>query len=901
MKTTKIQGLTSNQVLESRRKYGVNVLTPPKKQSLFLCFLEKFKDPLIVILCIAGFLSLSLALFEIFLLNESSRVIVEPIGIFFAIILSTGLAFFFEAKANKEFSLLNQVSDDEKVVVLRNGKQQQIAKKDVVVGDIVFLNIGDEIPADGQLLKASDLKIDESSLTGELICNKTTKSELFSPHATYPSDYVLRGTKVMEGHGIFRVEKVGDATENGKVYEDVQMDTSIKTPLNEQLEQLSRWITYVSYVLALLIVIGRCFMYLHTPEGWIGISGAEEWTKFAIYCLQSIMLAVTLIVVAVPEGLPMAVTLSLAYSMRAMLKTNNLVRKMHACETMGAVTVICTDKTGTLTQNKMQVVDSVFEQDVDDIYIYESIALNSTAVLSDDTVIGNPTEGALLYWLKQQDVDYQNIREQAEIIEEVPFSSERKYMATLVRTQDGRRVVYLKGAPEIIQGFCQLSDLQKMQIDSAIENYQNRAMRTLAFAYKCLDKDEVFDKKTFLQTTHFQYVGLVAISDPVREDVPQSVQDCIKAGIRIIIVTGDSPKTAIEIGRNIGIWTKDDNEHNIIEGSDFASLSDDELYKCLPSLKIVARARPSDKKRLVEALQHMGEVVAVTGDGTNDAPAIKAAHVGLSMGAGTSVAKEASDITIIDNSFASIGRAVMWGRSLYRNIQRFIIFQMTVNVAACLVVLAGAFMGKDSPLTVTQMLWVNLIMDSFAAMALASLPPTKEVMSEKPRDRKAHIVNRRMMKQIIGVGGVICILMIGLTWLFEHINITQSSSLIELWNITKSSTLNYDGLSAYELSLFFSIFVFIQFWNLFNAKAYNSGGLALVRPKEWSLHRKFFAICLIIIIGQILIVNFGGDFFSVTPLALEDWLQIILFTLPVALIGEISRGIKMFKNKTKVE
>ena len=871
-------GLTDAEVLESRSKNGVNILTPPEKESLFMRFLEKFGDPLIIILMIAGALSIGISCYEYWGLGQGAGVFFEPIGIFIAILLATGLAFIFELKADKEFALLNQVNDDEPVQVIRNGNAMQIAKKDVVVGDTVILNTGEEVPADGELLEAVSLNIDESTLTGEPICHKTTDSAKFDKDATFPSNHAMRGTKVMEGHGVMRVFAVGDKTENGKVFEAAQIDDSVKTPLNEQLEGLGDLITKVSYGFAAAIIIGRIILYfLNVPE--------FDWVGFSAYFLQTLMVAVTLVVVAVPEGLPMAVTLSLAYSMRRMLKTNNLVRKMHACETMGATTVICTDKTGTLTQNQMQVYKTNFFGEPSDEVLYEGIAVNSTAQLdlsaAKPQVLGNPTEGALLLWLKERGANYAELREKASRIEELPFTTERKYMATVVKSTTGQNILYVKGAPEIIFGMCKnTAGVSKAEIEAQLLEYQNQAMRTLGFAYQELGDKDVAIADGKVVAANLTFLGIVAISDPVRLDVPDAVKDVTDASIKVKIVTCDTPGTAKEIGRQIGLWNDNiDNDRNIITGVEFAELSDKQLKERVGDLKIIARARPMDKKRLVEALQANNEVVAVTGDGTNDAPALKSAHVGLSMGDGTSVAKEASDITIIDNSFSSIGRAVMWGRSLFQNIQRFILFQMTVNVTACFIVLFGAFMGMQSPLTVTQMLWVNLIMDTFAAMALASLPPSASVMKDKPRSREAFIINRPMWKSIIGVGGVFFICLLGLLYYFEHTDIT---SLTEIGKVTMGGN---TGLSGYELSLFFTIFVFLQFWNMFNARAFTTGRSAF--------HFKgcggFALIALVILVGQILIVEFGGQFFNVEPLKFTDWAIIIGGTSVVLWIGEILR------------
>ncbi|MDE7509550.1 MAG: calcium-translocating P-type ATPase, PMCA-type, partial [Muribaculaceae bacterium] len=840
------QGLTAREVEESRIRNGANILTPPAKEPLWKRFLEKFGDPLIIILLIAGALSIGISCYEYWGLDKGAGVFFEPIGIFIAILLATGLAFIFELKADKEFALLNQVNDDEPVQVIRDGNAMQVPKKDVVVGDIVILNTGEEVPADGELLEAVALNIDESTLTGEPICAKTTDPAKFDHDHTFPDNHAMRGTKVMEGHGVMRVFAVGDATENGKVFEAAQIDDSVKTPLNEQLDGLGDLITKISYGFAALIIVGRLIMYFAGGNGF-------DWVEFLAYFLQTLMIAVTLVVVAVPEGLPMAVTLSLAYSMRRMLKTNNLVRKMHACETMGATTVICTDKTGTLTQNQMQVYKADFFGNPDNTVLEEGIAVNSTAQLdlSDEKpqVLGNPTEGALLLWLNKRGVDYSKLREGAKRLEELPFSTERKYMATVVESASGERILYVKGAPEIVFGMCaDTKGVTKKEIDALLLGYQNMAMRTLGFAYQVLKDGDATIADHKVVAKNLQFLGVVAISDPVRADVPEAVNEVLNAGIGVKIVTGDTPGTAKEIGRQIGLWDDfRDGDRNIITGTEFAELSDAQLRERVGDLKIIARARPMDKKRLVEALQANNEVVAVTGDGTNDAPALKAAHVGLSMGDGTSVAKEASDITIVDNSFSSIGRAVMWGRSLFQNIQRFILFQMTVNVAACFIVLAGAFMGTESPLTVTQMLWVNLIMDTFAAMALASLPPSASVMKDKPRSREAFIINRPMWQSIVGVGGIFFLLLLGILYIFEHY---QVNNILELFSfIPQTVDVNNPALTPIELSMFFTIFVFLQFWNMFNARAFETGKSAF----HFKNCSGFVMIALVILIGQIVI------------------------------------------------
>ena len=878
-------GLTAREVAQSRSKYGENVLTPPAKAPLWLQFLDKFRDPLIIILLIAGALSILISCYEYFGLGDGPTVFFEPVGIFVAIMLATGLSFYFEYQADKEFAILNKVNDDEPVEVIRDSNTTLIPRREVVVGDIVIVNTGEEIPADGELIEATLLNVDESTLTGEPMCAKTTVASEFDSQATFPSNHVMKGTKVMEGHGIMRVLAIGDHTEQGKVFEAVQIDNSVKTPLDEQLDGLGRLVAKLSYCVGAGIIIGRILMYF-LSSSYVQF----EWLPFIAYLLQTLMIAVTLVVVSVPEGLPMAVTLSLAYSMRRMLKTNNLVRKMHACETMGATTVICTDKTGTLTHNQMRV-DSLqlYGLDEKSSAVAESMALNSTAQLDFTepdcpSVLGNPTEGALLLWLYEHGTDYRELRENSTIVDQLPFNTERKYMATVVDSalMPGRRILYVKGAPEIVFAMCRTmgEGATRERIENQLLDYQNHAMRTLGFAFQMLDKGDVAISNGRVTATRLHFIGITAIADPVRSDVPDAIKECLDAGINIKIVTGDTPATAREIGRQIGLWNETDSDRNIMTGPEFAAMSDEQLLQRVPELKIIARARPMDKKRLVETLQRLNQVVAVTGDGTNDAPALRAAHVGLSMGDGTSVAKEASDITIIDNSFSSIGKAVMWGRSLYQNIQRFLLFQLTVNVTACLIVLIGAFMGTESPLTVTQMLWINLIMDTFAAMALASLPPSESVMHDRPRDRHAFILTRPMYGEIVGVGALFFVLLFFFLLVFKHADISSLSDMLSLNYLQLFAgfgTLTFwtEGhLTAYELTLLFTIFVMTHFFYLFNARAFETGRSAL----HFGGCKGLLTIVVIIFAGQVLMVETPilQDFFNVVSLSLKDWGTIII-------------------------
>ena len=887
------QGLTKQEVEESRRLHGENILTPPEKASLWSQFLEKFNDPIIKILLVAWLLSMIIA--GVHCWGPEAKgftAFLEPIGIFFAIMLASCVGFFFEMKANKAFDVLNTVNDDTLVKVIREGNICQVTKKEVVVGDIVVLETGEEVPADGYLLEAISLQINESTLTGEPIISKTTNEAEFDHEATYPSNRVMRGTTVVDGHGVMKVELVGDATGYGKVYEGSQIESDVETPLQIQLKGLAGVISKGGYTVAGLTFVALLAKLLMT-------SGDMPVMDLISHILNIFMVAVTLIVVSVPEGLPMSVTLSLALSMNRMLKTNNLVRKMHACETMGATTVICTDKTGTLTQNQMQVYRTNFynlkDQKLGDDelsnLIKEGISVNSTAYLdfSEEKVktLGNPTEAALLLWLNSQNQNYLTLREEAPVLAQLTFSTERKYMATVVQSPLlGKKVLYVKGAPEIVlansqrvaaDGTYKTVESCKADIEKQLLDYQNQAMRTLGFAYQIIEdgKDDAYFVNGRLHGTDLTYLGIVAISDPVRADVPAAVQSCLNAGIDVKIVTGDTPGTAREIGRQIGTWKPEDTDRNIITGPGFEVLTDEEALDRVLDLKIMCRARPTDKQRLVQLLQKKGAVVAVTGDGTNDAPALKAAQVGLSMGDGTSVAKEASDITILDNSFGSITRAVMWGRSLYRNIQKFLLFQLTINVAACLIVLLGSLFGTESPLTITQMLWVNLIMDTFAAGALASLPPNERVMKDKPRRSGKDgdfIITRPMAYNIFGVGIAFVVILMGVLYYFH----TQT------------------GLTPHDLSWFFSFFVMLQFWNMFNAKAFMEGRSAFANLKE---SKSFLFVALLIIIGQYLIVTFGGEMFSVVPLSLKDWGIIIGLSSLVLWIGEIARGISRLIRK----
>ena len=983
-------GLTDAEVAESRRRYGANVLTPPKEVSLWeqikeVCrhpiavamgcltvgtlvlaavlaggmgaqawvmpgivavatllilmvgFFGGFGNALFKILMVAFVLSMGIAIYEYEWHGAGWTVFFEPTGIIVALILATSIAYFLEKKNEKTFQSLNQTNDDTLVQVYRNGRLVQVPRMDIVVGDTVKLETGEEIPADGVLLEATNLTVDESSLTGELQAAKTTDSAFFDSNATYRSDEIKKGTTIIEGHCVARVVGVGDNTESGRVYQSLNEGREVRvgwllkdsataevlgayntegeanaaladylgehadadvvveqplvdrmrvrrgseTPLSRKLNALADWITRASYAIAVLIVIGRIGWYFAANGADFG--SADYRMELVSYVLNTIMIAVTLVVVAVPEGLPMAVTLSLAFSMRKLMKSNTLPRTMHACETMGAASVICTDKTGTLTKNQMVVMETKME-DCSEALIAELIAVNSTANLDESElqvkVIGNPTEGALLLWLHGRGVDYQDVREHTSVEDALPFSTENKYMATVARSAVlGRRVVYVKGAPEMLLAMSDIDDAARDDYQAALTAYQHRAMRTLALAYKVLDDDETAFADGRMAARQLHFVGVFALQDDIREGVKESMEECMRAGIAVKIVTGDTPGTAREIGRKIGLWTAADGDDNIITGAELAALTDEQLEERAMRIKIIARARPMDKKRLVEALRRLDQVVAVTGDGTNDAPALHAADVGLAMGNGTAVAKDASDMIIQDNSFSTIANAVMWGRSLYKNIQRFLLFQLTVNVAACLLVLSGAFLGTESPLTVTQMLWVNLIMDTFAAIALAALPPQKSVMDEKPRDPKGFILDRTMLHNIFGVGGFFFVVLLAMLVVFQHTDIRSMGELLHC------SLGGRSHVTTYELTLLFTVFVMTHMGYMFNARGYKTGG------SGWNLKGcdGFLLIATVVILGQVAIVQvpFLNNFFNVEPLSLSDWVVIFVAGFLVTGVREL--------------
>ncbi len=868
------KGLNNKQVSESREKWGSNIISPPKREGWFKLLLKKFNDPLIKILLVAATISILINILD----KHTS--IIESLGIILAILIATIVSFINEYKANKEFDIVNKINDETLVKVIRDINDESVVvelpKVDIVVGDYIIISAGDEIPADGHLLDSIDLKVNESSLNGESEPAKKTHIESTNYNTAYSPNKLYRGTTVSEGEGVYMVDFVGDDTEIGKTAKQATEVVKIKTPLQLQLEKLGKQIGLIGLLVAGLTFIVLLITAILKKEIITPLFDVANLTTNILIIVEFFMVAITLVVMAVPEGLPMSITLSMAYSMRKMAKSHTLIRKLDACETMGATTVICTDKTGTLTLNKMSVV-FISNKLSDSVAL--DIANNTTAFLNGDEVIGNQTEGALLLHLKSEGYNYKELRDNAQIIKRIPFSSTIKYMATLY-TSNGVIRLAIKGAPEIVLSKC--SNVDASSIIKEISKYQSKGLRALVMCSKVIDSKFIdtnnIDSITeeLITKGEFTLDSYVALEDPIRSDVPYSMEMCNSAGVNVKIITGDTSLTAITIAKESGLWRDGDTlEKNSITGYDFENISDEQAIKILPDIKVMSRAKPADKMRLVRLLQSMGEIVAVTGDGTNDAPALNYANVGLAMGSGTSTAKESSDIILLNNSFTSVVSAIKWGRTIYRNIQKFIVFQLTVNVAALLTALLGPFFGIELPLTVTQILWINLIMDTLAAIALATELPSENIMNERPRNIKDSIITKKMFKNIL-IFGISFFILSFLVLLIEQIFVNDGN-LFSLENLT----------------IFFTFFVMLQLWNMLNIKVFpkrESSLLSLTKNKA------FLIIFLTIFILQIIIVNFGGVVMRTTPISFKSWIVLILVTSPVFIIPEIYRVVKS-KNK----
>ncbi len=829
-------GLQSSQVEELRKTYGANAMTPPVRESLWKQYLQKFDDPIIKILLLAVTISLIVSLVQ-------GSGFLDTIGIIVAILLATGIAFFNEYRSSREFDILNAHRDDMGVKAIRDGHPTSVPSRDIVVGDLILLEAGDAVPADGWLSISDDLNSDESAFTGE---SEPVRKDIQSR--------VLKGSFVTAGKGRMIAAAVGDSAQMGLIAASLGIDHATQTPLEHKLEALAGIISKFGYAMAVLICGTLFIRGLMFGE----VTGLNIET--ANHILHYVMLAVVIVVAAVPEGLPMSVALSLSLAMRKMTKANCLVRRLIACETIGSATTVCTDKTGTLTKNQMEVVASSAGNPVrpenlpgtPSEWITLTAAVNGTAHLEEREgrviVIGNSTEGALNRWLRQHKLDYQQLRAETTVTKQYLFDGKRKRMSTVV-TLEGNPYLLVKGAPEIISGLCTVKpDL------GGVSELASRAMRTLAFAHKMIiDGDE--------SETGLTWDGYVGIRDPLRDDIAASVASCQSAGIRVRMVTGDNPETARAIARDAGILQ----QGTVVTGTEFRTLTEDQQVTAAQELDVMARAEPMDKLLLVTALQKTGAVVAVTGDGTNDAPALKHADVGLAMGiAGTEVAREASDIILLDDSFGSITNAVLWGRSLYENIQRFLLFQLTINFSACLLIFIASLMGFPEPFTIIQILWINIIMDTLAAFALCSEAPHAGLMKHRPIPHDAKIISP-----------------------FMWISIIVTGAFFIIGGMLQIATGFLGGTTAAEINtVFFAAFIIAAVWNGINCRALDGKMPAFFRGNP-----TFFVVMGVIVLAQILIIQYGGMIFGTVPLSLHQWIVIVIATASVLVIGLLLRTV----------
>ncbi len=840
-KNIKIQGLTDAEVLSSREKHGLNLLTPPKEVPWWKLYLEKFKDPIIVILLVATAISLAFGIIE--------GNYTESIGIIAAVLIATGVGFWREYDAKKKFDAMKSDKDYEPVKVRRNGVVVEITKDHVVVGDIAILSAGDEIPADIELFKAIDMKVAESAMTGESVAVPKYPIDEAYTGSGFAPNLLLRGTTIESGLGEGVVIKVGDETEIGKTTIQASEETDNKTPLEEKLGELAGKITTAAFLVA-----GLMFIILNLVH-WDFAFGdhAFSWSMSTLLTeVGFLMGAIVVIIVAVPEGLPLSVTLALAFSMKTMANENNLVKKMHACETIGAVNVIFTDKTGTLTQNCMTVVDvDVREEDKDVLNLVG--AVNSTANWSNASrVLGNPTEAAIL---KHMGHDLsERLRSEYRILSCIPFSSAYKYMVTQAQNEESKEeIILIKGAPEVIARIIRYDKYL-----GEVSTQQARGRRAISAAI--INSKDYNAVKESLESGNplddCTYIGTWFIEDPVRSDVPDAIRKCYGAGIDVVMMTGDNLRTGTEIGRQAGfkdIWA--------IEAKDFwEAVKNPQNGREYPN--VIARCTPTNKLDILKWAKDKDYVCAMTGDGVNDSPSLNHADVGIAMGSGTSVAKEAADIILLDDAFPSIVTGVKWGRSLYKNIKNFLFFQLSINVSACLIAVFGPLVGVEMPFTVIQFLWINLVMDSLAAIALTSEPADERVLSEKPRDRRQFIIDKSLAKSIFGFGIFVWILCTFVLWGMKHT----------------------EFLSKIDLTVFFASYMVINLWNMFNARVIGKNKSVFSGLKS---NYKFTGILLFILAVTILLVQFGGEVFQTHPLSWKTWLTIILVTSPVMIVREI--------------
>ncbi|WP_099203841.1 calcium-translocating P-type ATPase, PMCA-type [Scatolibacter rhodanostii] len=861
LKTDEVAGLSSAQIESNRSKYGNNMLTREKPESLFKRIIAAASEPMILMLIMAGVIALVVNIIRASTGSEAD--FLECVGIFAAISLSVLITVVMEGKSAKAFEALSKISDDTVIKVLRNGDTQMLSQRELVVGDIILLSAGDKVPADGRLLQSSGLTADESALTGESVPAKK-EAEYSIDDAKTPlaerANMLYSGNFITSGNCKMMVTAVGDNTEFGKIAKELTSTERSSTPLQEKLARLGKTITILGVIAAAVVFISELISF--------AMSGGLHLEEV----LEAFVTSIVLIVAAVPEGLPTIVAVSLSINIIKLSQQNALVKKMIASETVGCINVICSDKTGTLTENKMTVsayYDGRWHEHADELtsdWLIHNVCLNTTADISQDgTFIGNPTECAMLNFYenssarKNSGKSYKDERSDHDVLHAFPFSSELKHMTTISKV-DGKIISYVKGSPECVFSMCSLSDNEKSNAEHFITKSQEKSMRVIAFAHKELDqmKDYEDEHHHAAMETDMIFDGFVAISDPLRADVYEAVKNCRMAGIDLKILTGDNIVTAKAIADELHILS---DERIAVEAREVAELSDEELLKLLPKISVIARSTPTIKMRVVKLLKSQGNVVAVTGDGINDAPALKNADVGIAMGiSGTEVSKQASDIVLLDDSFSTIVKAIAWGRGIYENFKRFIQFQLTVNVSSVIVVFTSILLGLKAPFTALQLLWINIIMDGPPALTLGLEPIYDDLMARKPTKRSDNILSRTMLTRI-GLTGVY----ISVVFLCQYV-------------------FNFLGAAEEETTtVLFTLFALFQLFNAFNCRELHTTSIF----KHLLKNRIMLIVISITFILQILIIQFAGAFFGTVPLELAMWVKLLALSFSAIILSEI--------------